>query len=130
MAANKHAAQLGRQFFKLGLENGQITAERVAAVLQYLEKHPPRHGLAVLKAYYRLVRNELAKSHATVEYAGSLSDSVLQQLARLLSTKYNRQISAAAKPNPDLIAGLRIRIGDNIFESSIAGQLEALAASV
>ena len=35
-----------------------------------------------------------------------------------------------ARPNPALLAGLRVHIGDDIYESSVAGQLDALASAV
>jgi F-type H+-transporting ATPase subunit delta len=44
--------------------------------------------------------------------------------------RYQRPIAAAAQSNPGLIAGLRIRVGDDLYESSVAGQLAALVSSV
>jgi F-type H+-transporting ATPase subunit delta len=39
-------------------------------------------------------------------------------------------VTATAKDNPALLAGLRIRVGNDVYENSVAGQLGALAASV
>ena len=39
-------------------------------------------------------------------------------------------VTAIAKPNPALLAGLRVHVGDDVYESSVSGQLAALAASV
>lgn len=126
----KQAQQFARQLFKLSLVDGAVSSELVAGVLEYVEKHPPANPMLVLKAYQRLVATELAKSHAVVEYAGSMADSVLQAIAAAMTQRYHRPISATARPNPDLIAGLRVRVGDDVYESSVAGQLATLAASV
>ena len=130
MAANKKAQQLARQLFKLSLVDGLVSADRVAGVLGYLEKLQPAHPLAVLKAYQRFVTIELAKSQAVVEHAGGVSDSILQTIAASMTKKYGRAITASTRANPKLLAGLRVRVGDDVYESSVSGQLGALAASV
>ncbi|MBK9991943.1 MAG: F0F1 ATP synthase subunit delta [Verrucomicrobia bacterium] len=130
MAANKKAQQLARQLFKLSLVDGRVSAERVTGVLGYIEKLRPAHPLTVLKAYHRFVATELAKSQAVVEHAGAVSDSVLQTIAASMTKKYGRAITASTRANPKLLAGLRVRVGDDVYESSVSGQLGALAASV
>lgn len=130
MAANKQALQLARQLFKLTLVDGVVSAERVSGVLGYVEKTKPAHTLAVLKAYHRLVATELARSQAVVEHAGAVTDPLLQSIAAAMTKKYGRAIAASARPNAKLLAGLRVRVGDDVYESSVAGQLSQLAAQV
>lgn len=130
MAANKKAQQLARQLFKLSLVDGRISAERVTGALGYLEKIQPAHPLAILKLYHRFIATELAKSQAVVGHAGAVSDSVLQTIAASMTKKYGRAITASTHANPKLLAGLRVRVGDDVYESSVSGQLGVLAASV
>ena len=130
MRASKQSPQFARQLVRLSLADGQISAERVSGVLAYLEKHPPRQPLVVLRIYYRLVSIEIAKSHALVEHAGPITNSILHAIEDAFTQKYQRPIAATARPNPELIAGLRIRVGDDVYESSIAGQLATLSTPV
>jgi F-type H+-transporting ATPase subunit delta len=127
MHASRQSQQLARQLYRLSLMEGQVSAERVDGVLAYLAAHPPRQALAVLKHYRQLVVRQLARNHAVVEHAGAVSDLLLRGIAEALARKYQRPVAATAQSNPALIAGLRIRLGDDIYESSIAGQLAALA---
>jgi F-type H+-transporting ATPase subunit delta len=127
---NKHVQQLARQFFKLSIENGELSADRVAGVLQYIEKERPPQMLEVLKAYQRLIAAEVARGEAVVEHAGALRPSVLADIASSMSRKYGRRISSVSRRNDALLAGLRVRVGDDVYESSVAGQLATLAASV
>ena len=55
---------------------------------------------------------------------------MLAAIAAAMTRRYGRPVTATARPNPALLAGLRVHVGDDIYESSIAGQLAALAASV
>jgi F-type H+-transporting ATPase subunit delta len=129
-SAKKQIQQLARQFFKLSFADGALSAEQVAGVLAYIEKHRPAHTVAVLKAYERLVAAEVARSQAVVEHAGPVNGSVLGQVGASMTKKYARPIAPVSRRNDKLIAGMRVRVGDDVYESSVAGQLAALAESV
>ena len=130
MAAAKQTKLLAKQLFKLSVVDGEVSADRVAGVLGWIEKHQPRHPLALLQHYHRLVANEIAKSRAVVEHAGAVNQATLQSIADAMSKKYNRRVTSVAKPNPALLAGLRVRVGDDVYENSVAGQLATLATHV
>lgn len=131
MAAHrKSVSHLARQLFRLSLVDGAISPERVAGVLAYIEKHKPASPLALTKAYQRLVAAELAKSRAVIEHAGSISDATVQAIAATMSQRYGRPITASPKKQDALLAGVRVRVGDDVYESSVAGQLAGLAATV
>jgi F-type H+-transporting ATPase subunit delta len=121
--------QLARQLFKLSFVDGRLSEEQVAGVLGYVEKAHASNALAILKAYQRLIAVEVAKGSAIVEHAGPITDSVLSAIAGALSQRYHRPVTTTAKANPALLAGLRVRIGDDLFESSVSGQLAALSAA-
>jgi F-type H+-transporting ATPase subunit delta len=55
---------------------------------------------------------------------------VLTDIAAAMTRKYQRPVTSVARRNDRLIAGLRVRVGDDTYESSVAGQLAALAESV
>ena len=129
-SAAKQTQQLAKQFLKLSVVDGELSAERISGVLQYIEKHRPARTLAVLKAYRRLVAAEIARGQAIVEHAGAVDSAVLTNIAAGMTRKYSRKVTAVAKRNDALLAGLRVRVGDDVYESSVAGQLAALARAV
>lgn len=114
----------------MSVVNGTVSPERVAGVLEYVQKRNVANPVMVLKAYARLIANELAKSEAVVEHAGALNPATLSRIAAAMTQKYSRPIAATAKPNPALLAGLRVQVGDDVYESSVASQLAALSAAV
>ena len=59
-----------------------------------------------------------------------MNPQTLQTIAANLSTRYGRKIAPVAKRNDALLAGVRVRVGDDVYESSVAGQLAALGTSV
>jgi F-type H+-transporting ATPase subunit delta len=127
MAAAKQTKVLAKQLFKLSVIDGVVSPDHVAGVLAWIEKNSPRHPVALLKLYSRMISTELAKSQAVVEHAGPVADATLKQIEAAMSRKYARTVTASAKPNPALLAGLRVRIGSDVYESSVAGQLASLS---
>ena len=129
-SGTKQIQQLARLFFKLSVVDGELSAERVAGVLAYVEKHRPARTTAVLKAYRRLVAAEIARGQAVIEHAGPITPGVLAAIESSMTKRYGRKIATVTKPNPRLLAGMRVRVGDDVYESSVAGQLENLAGAV
>jgi len=127
MAADKQTKLLAKQLFKLSLVNGAVSPEQVTGVLGWVEKHSPRRALALLKVYQHLIATELAKSEARVEHAGPVTAATLEAIAAAMTRKYRRPVTTTARPNPALLAGLRIRVGSDVYESSVAGQLASLS---
>ncbi|MDB6114477.1 MAG: atpH [Lacunisphaera sp.] len=127
MRADKKTKALAKQLFKLSLVDGNVSPEQVAGVLGYIEKTAPRSALPLLKLYHRAISIEVAKSRALVEHAGPVSDATLRSIEAAMTKKYSRPVTATALPNPQLLAGLRIRVGSDVYESTVAGQLATLS---
>ncbi|HEY4301168.1 MAG TPA: F0F1 ATP synthase subunit delta [Candidatus Didemnitutus sp.] len=127
MAVTKQTRLLAKQLFKLSFADGAVTSDQVAGVLGWIEKHQPRHPLALLRTYQRYIAAEVARSRAVVEHAGPLADATLRLIEAAMTRKYRRPVAAAAQPNAALLAGLRIRVGCDVYEASASGQLAQLS---
>ncbi len=126
-----HLKAFARKLVELSLdESGRVSAERVGDVLSALEQSPPRHLRALLKQYLVYIRQELARSQAKVEYAGELSESTFNEIRDELSEHYSRSVEIIAKENPELIAGFRVAIGDDVYDASLAGRLQSLETAI
>ena len=130
MTTDKRTAQFARQLLKLSLgADGRPASDRVAAVLAYIDKHNPPRALDLLRAYHRYLAAEIARGQAHIEHAGPISDALVAQIAATMTNRYARPITPATKPTPALLAGLRIKVGDDVYDSSISGALAQLAAA-
>lgn len=130
MTRNKQIKAQGKRLLKLCFDDGEFSEERAAAVLQILDKNPPRHHAAVLKAFLRHVQREVANRTAAVEFAGDLTPAALDSIQSKLSSAYGRKITMTKRQNDELIAGVRVRLGCDVYESSIAGTLGELQSSL
>jgi F-type H+-transporting ATPase subunit delta len=110
--------------------DGQIDGERAQAGMESLRPLKPRVQRALLKAYLHYLRIEDRRARMLYEYAGLIDPSELERLRTHYSQKYGRNLRVDLKPNPALLAGLRLSIGDDIYENSASGRLAALASAL
>lgn len=127
MAAPKQVRQTARVLLNASIENGTVSPERVAGVLAWAEQTQPSQVIAILREYLRMVQVEVNKSSARIEHAGAIGPEAVASIAASLSKRYNRAVTATASENSALIAGIRVNVGDDVYESSIAGRLESLS---
>jgi F-type H+-transporting ATPase subunit delta len=129
MAVHKKIRTVAKTLLQLSLKDEEVASEQVSAVLQALKSRPPRNYKAVLREYLKLVRKQIARSQAVIEYAGPLPQDTINFLEASLSVQYGRPINSVLKENRDLIAGWRIRIGSDVYDSSILNRLNQLDKS-
>ena len=111
--------------------DGNIDAARVKTVLSELPKAFPSAQLRpILEAFYAAVARELRFSEARIKYAGTLATGTANAIAAHFSEIYNRPIVPVATENAALLGGLRVQVGDDVYDASLAGTLARLRASL
>ena len=77
-------------------------------------------------------RQSLGQREPTAYITSAQSLTIEQQglMARTLTALADRHIDLEVQVDPDLVAGIRVRIGDIVVDSSIAGQLDELQDQV
>lgn len=130
MKRDRKITQLAKKLVELSKDNGVVTEAKVNEVLAGLKQVKYRNHIAVLRIYLTRLRRELALQTAVVSTPGSLSDQALQEISSKYTAIYGRPISAVVKVEASLIAGVRVRVGDDVYDASVAGRLQRLAESV
>jgi len=130
ITADKSLKSFARSLVQLSLEDGQVSADRVHAVLNSLKAKPRRGLKTIFKLYLYYLKRGIRHSQAIVEYSGALGPDTLARIEKNLSVSYGRKITAVARENPSLVAGLRISVADDVLDASVAGRLENLSRSV
>lgn len=115
-----------KKLVRLSFREGNICAERVRAVLQLLAQKKPSKHKKILQLYLHYIKRELNRTQALLEYTGALSDETLQVIATKLSSLYKRPISIKTRENTALLAGFRLFVDDDIYDSSLSERLERL----
>jgi F-type H+-transporting ATPase subunit delta len=113
--------------FRLACEQGRVVPERVRKIVETFLAGHPRAASATLSEFARLIRLELAKRHAVVQSAVELDSTSQSQLLRSLSERFGPDLTSEFQTHPDLVGGLRIQVGSDVWDGSIQGRLASLA---
>ena len=79
---------------------------------------------AVLARFADQVAARRSRTLAEVRSAAALSDGELERLASALSAKYGRPVHLNTIVDPTIVGGLKISIGDDVIDGTLAGRLE------
>ncbi|KIL78664.1 ATP synthase delta chain [Bacillus badius] len=100
----------------------------VANLLMLLiERHREGDITAVADAYVNLANEEQGLAEATVESVRPLTEEETHQISIKFAKKVGKQaLKINNIVNPQLLGGLKVRIGNRIFDGSLRGKLNRL----
>jgi F-type H+-transporting ATPase subunit delta len=126
MRTAKEARKVSGQLFRNSFTEGKLDKEKISHMVETLLAEKPRHYVDALKDYQRLVRLETEKRHAVIESATQLNSALANQIVTNLRRRYGDDLTTEFRTNPDLLGGLRIKIGDDVWDGSVKNRLHKL----
>jgi len=131
MKISKDANRASRKLYRACLNsNGRLDEDRVRNVVRAVANGKPRGYLAILTAFERLIRLEVGKRHAVVESASEISPALADQVRADLQKKYGDDLQFEYVVNPQLIGGLRVRVGSHVWDGSVRAKLDNLRSKL
>ena len=103
-------------------ENRKVEEDKVSKILDDLRQNPPPQHIEILKRFAFLVRRHLSTYQGTLEYMGGDGVEIAD---RLCQKEFMKNKTSEIKPDESapLIAGFKLKIGDDVYEDSIANRL-------
>ena len=129
MKINKQAKREAKQLFRFCLVHGLLDENRVRNVVQHLVAAGRRDCPAILSHFRRLVRLEIVRRTATVESAAPLPPDLQARIEAGLKRRYGPGLTAVFAQRPALIGGIRIQVGNDVYDGSVRAGLAALEQS-
>ena len=128
MMSPREARKSARSLFRACLVAGKLDASRVRAVTDTLATEKPRGYLAIMQSLVRLVRLELERRHVVIESASPLTEPEMTKLRDDITRTHGDDLTFDTAVRPELIGGLRVRVGSDVWDGSVRARLEALPA--
>ena len=126
MKLNKEIRQLSRKMLQASFTDGQLDPGRIASLVDSVIAEKPRNYINVLKNYKRLLRLEVEKRHATIETASEVDPAIRSEIVSNLKSKYGDDLAAEFHVDPQLLGGMRIRVGNDVWDGSVRNRLQRL----
>lgn len=103
---------------------GHKASEQTVAIVRHLVQQPRGRRIhALLGGAAAIVADQAGLAIATVTTATPLAADQLSQLQSRLSVSYGRQLGINLVIDPELIGGVRVQIGDDIIDDTVATRL-------
>lgn len=129
MKISKQARRDAKSLFVTCRVQGLLDEARVRIAVREVVDKKPRGYVAVLHHFHRLVRLEIARRSARVESAAPLSPALRESIQQNLARKYGAGLGVEYAQNASLVGGLRVQVGSDVYDGSVASRLALLQES-
>ena len=129
MKVGKQARRDAKQLFTSCKVSGLLDENRVRRAVVTVIERKPRGYVAILSHLHRLVRLDLERRTGRVESAVAAPEGLKSSLTANLTRRYGPGLDISFGTNPELIGGLRVKVGSDVFDGSIRARLNALEES-
>ena len=129
MKVNREAASTARRAFSMCLEGDVLNEDKLRKAFKLIARVKPRNWQAMLHQLKKLTRLQLEKRQVRVESAAGLTDQEMDRVKADLAKRYGAGLEFEFWINPDLLGGMRIRVGNDVWDGSVKNRLDRLANS-
>ena len=119
MKISKSALTAARRIFRMCSPDGVFDESRLRSAIEKIVVDKPRDYRGILAGLARLVRREQDRSQVLVESARFLDPATEQRVRESLTAQYGQGLNFEFRINPDLMGGMRIRVGDDVVDLSL-----------
>ena len=126
MKGSKQSRRDAKQLFKSCQVDGQLNEDRVRKTVALLIEKKPRGYFGTLQELQRLVKLDVNSRSASVVSAVELTEEQKQSVRNSLGRMKGGGVAIEFAQNPDLIGGMRVKIGDDVYDGSMKTRLARL----
>lgn len=130
MKLSKDSRKTAKQLFKASFVEGRLNSERLLQATSLVAHRKPRNYVGILKEILRLSRLETARHHAIIDSAINLTGQELDRVIGDLRSQYGNDLTTELHILPELLGGLRIQIGSDVFDGSVKGRIASLEKQI
>jgi F-type H+-transporting ATPase subunit delta len=112
-----------RQELVEGLLTGRATKATVVLARRAVVARERTFGQTI-EGYVTLAAAQKNRVVATVRVAGPLSADQRDRLRAALRQKIGREVAIQEVIDPDILGGVRVELGEEVFEGTVSGRLE------
>ena len=129
MKISREAAITARRAFRMCVEGDRVVDDKLRRVFKKVAEDKPRGWQAILHELKRLTRLEMERRQVLVESAEALDEASQERVKGSLAKQYGDDLSFEFKVSPGLLGGMRVRVGNDVWDGSVKTRLDRLANS-
>ena len=128
MKISKQARRDAKHLFNVCKVSGMLDENRVRQSVTAVIAQKPRGYVAILSHFQRLVKLDIERRTARVENAVETSPALMEAIKANLTKRYGPGLDVQFWINRELIGGIRVKVGSDVFDGSVKARLAELEA--
>jgi ATP synthase F1 delta subunit len=112
----------------------RIVTDADERLLNFLELLAERHRMPVIFRIRRIFDDLWAEENkllsVTVTSATELDQSLVDNIGKRIEEQTGRQVELSSSVDPDVLGGLRVRVGNMVLDATVRNRLEQLRKQV
>ena len=108
---------------------GKLNEEHLKLSFSKIVADRPRDFRQILQELYRLVRVDVESRIVNIESASDLDTAERVRIEGNLTQQYGEGLSFKYSVDPALLGGIKVRIGDDVWDGSVQAKLVVLTNS-
>lgn len=125
MKANKLLVKIANQAVEASFVKGSLDQKKVTSFLTQFKKLDHAQAIVVFKTFHKGLKRKLSEQTLVIESASPLSTTEINQIKSRFSKDFSLS-SVESQVTPSLLGGVKVKIGDNVFDLSVSKRIEQL----
>ena len=129
MKISRQAQREAKQLFQACHVEGNLNDDKARETVNLLLEKKPRDFVAVLSHLHRLIKLDVQRRTADVQSAVALNENQQAGVRENLSKLYGNNLNYTFTENGELLGGMRVKVGSDVFDGSVRTRLTNLEES-
>lgn len=118
---NTKAAEVAGRLYKISSDTQSDSVEKVFAILKFAQEAPLEETLGI----YRQIKSKWL-TLAEITTAKPLTQSQKEKVEAFIKRSLGDKLCFLYDVEPKLLGGLKVRVGDNVFDESVMSKIRDL----
>ena len=129
MKISRQAQREAKQLFQACHEEDNLNESKTRETVKLLLEKKPRDFVAILSHLHRLIKLDVQRRTAVIQSAIALNENQQAQVRENLSKIYGNNLNYTFTENSELIGGMKLKVGSDVFDGSVRTRLTNLQES-
>lgn len=124
--AKKKTESIAKKLFKNSLTHGHVDPVKVNEVTKLLREMTDSTKLELYKSYARLIEIKINQETAYIDTPFEATGKWAQEIEKMIRDRFPEVNYVHFTVDPQLIAGIKVKIADMVYENSLKAKLDSL----
>lgn len=129
MKTKKQIKDLVNKVIGVSFKDGKLLEKKVLNFVNLFKSQPKTEAIELLTEYLKRLRIMINANTLVIESVTSLSQKQKDIIKKKFSSQFTI-INTEFKLNPSLLGGLKVKIGDHIYEDSIMSRVKQIGEAI